>query len=546
LTIVELSNIRKSFGPNNIINGVSWQLDLGDKVALVGMNGSGKTTLIKIIAGIMPPDSGIVRVDNSLRIGYVPQKPVFDTSATLKEYISAQELENLRQKIKQIEEEISLLKDDETKLLETLDRYNFLQTEFENCDGYRYEARLETILNNMGLNQANLNKPITALSGGQKSRAQLAKALLRQPDLLLLDEPDSHLDIDALEWLEDLLYNYKGSVIVISHDRYLLENATNKTIEIEHGNLHQYNGNYAYYTDQKQRAMTKQHYDYVNQQLEITHLKEAIESLRHWSAKSSNPKLGRRVRSMEKRLEWIDPVDKPRKKPKMQLAFDYQKRSGDMVVEAIDLSKKYGDQVLFSNVSFHVRWGDHVAIVGPNGSGKTTLIKILLGLEEPTNGQVYLGENLMISYFDQEQQGLNNQGNIYEEFESTNLTKNETMYLLSKMLFRGDKAFKNINELSGGERNRVMLSKLVYTKANLIVMDEPTNHLDIPSIEMLEEALIAFRGTVILVSHDRHLLSKVSDTVIEINNSEAKVYPCGYDYYLELRQESESGLKIRD
>jgi ATP-binding cassette, subfamily F, member 3 len=534
MTIVELSNIRKSFGPNNIINGVSWQLDFGDKIALVGMNGSGKTTLIKIIAGIMPPDSGTVRVNNGLRIGYVPQKPIFNTSTTLKEYISDQEFENLRQNIKQIEEEISLLKDDETKLLETLDRYNLLQTEFENRDGFRYESRLETILSNMGFNQADLNKPLNALSGGQKSRAQLAKALLQQPDLLLLDEPDSHLDIDALEWLENLLYNYKSSVIVISHDRYLLENATNKTIEIEYGNLHQYNGNYTYYTDQKQRAMTRQHYDYVNQQLEITHLKEAIESLRNWSAKSSNPKLGRRVRSMEKRLEWINPVDKPHKKPKMQLAFDYQKRSGDMVVEAIDLSKKFGDQVLFSNISFHVRWGDHIAIVGPNGSGKTTFIKILLGLEEPTNGQVYLGENLIISYFDQEQQGLNNQGNIYDEFENTNLTKNERMYLLSKMLFRGDKAFKKINELSGGERNRVMLSKLVYTKANLIVMDEPTNHLDIPSIEMLEEALIAFRGTVILVSHDRHLLSKVSDTIIEINSGEAKVYSGGYDYYYEF------------
>ena len=537
MTIVELSNIRKSFGPNNIINGVSWQLDLGDKVALVGMNGSGKTTLLKIIAGIMHPDSGIVRIDNSFRIGYVPQKPIFDTSATLKKYISDLELENLQQKIKQIEEEISSLKDDETKLLETLDRYNFLQTEFENCDGYRYEARLETILSNMGFNQADLDKPITALSGGQKSRAQLAKALLLQPDLLLLDEPDSHLDIDALEWLEKLLYDYKGSVIVISHDRYLLEKATNKTIEIEYGNLHQYNGNYAYYTDQKQRAITKQHYDYVNQQLEITHLKETIESLRDWSAKSSNPKLGRRVRSMEKRLEWINPIDKPRKKPKMQLTLDYQKRSGDMVVEAIGVSKKFGDQVLFSNISFHIRWGDHVAIVGPNGSGKTTLIKILLGLEEPTSGQVYLGKNLTISYFDQEQKGLSDQQTIFGELEeSTNLTKNETMYLLSKMLFRGDKAFKKINELSGGERNRVMLSKLVYTKANLIVMDEPTNHLDIPSIEVLEEALSVFRGTVIFVSHDRHLLSKVSDTVIEINNGEASCYPGGYDYYMAQNQ----------
>jgi len=532
LTIVELKNVRKSFGANNVIDGVSWQLDLGEKVAFVGMNGAGKTTLLKIIGGLLPSDVGSVWIDEGIRIGYVPQRVIFDDSKTLKDEICDQELINLRQKLEQLEAEITLLKDDK-RLMSILDRYNLLLTEFENRDGYKYEARLETIIAKMGFDSYDMDKPFSTLSGGQKSRAQLAKALIRQPDLLLLDEPDSHLDINAIEWLEEFLTNYKGSVIIVSHDRYLLEKATQKTLEIEYGKLHQYNGNYLYYIDQKERNRVRQHYEYVNQQLEIEHLKDAIETLKRWGVKGNTAKPARQAKSMEKRLERMDLIKKPRKKPRMQLTLDYQKRSGDMVVEAIDLSKKFGDQVLFCNVSFHIRWGDHVAIVGPNGSGKTTLIKILMGLEKPTSGQVNLGENLMISYFDQEQQGLNNQGTIYEELEeNTSLTKNETMYLLSKMLFRGDRAFKKINELSGGERNRVMLSKLVYTKANLIVMDEPTNHLDIPSIEVLEESLSAFRGTVIFISHDRRLLSKVSDTVIEIDNGETHIYPGGYDYYL--------------
>ena len=529
MTIVELKNIRKSFGANNVIDGVSWQLDFGEKVALVGTNGAGKTTLLKIIGDILPPDTGSVWIDETIRIGYVPQQAIFDDSKNLKDEICDQELVDLHQKLEKMESEITILKDDD-RLIEVLNRYNFLLTEFEDRDGYRYEARLETIINKMGFNPSDLDKPVNKLSGGQKSRAQLAKALIRQPDLLLLDEPDSHLDINALEWLEEFLINYKGAVVLISHDRYLLEKTTQKTLEVENGRLHQYNGNYTYYVDQKERSQTKQYYDYVNQQLEITHLKEAIETLKRWGVKGNTAKPARQAKSMEKKLERIDLVEKPRKKPKMQLTLEYQKRSGDMVIEAIDLLKKFGDQVLFSNVSFHVRWGDHVAIVGPNGSGKTTLLKILLGLESPTSGQVYMGDNLMISYFDQEQQGLSSQGTIYEEFNSAEITKNETMYLLSKMLFRGDRAFKKINELSGGERNRVMLSKLVYTKANLIVMDEPTNHLDIPSIEVLEEALSVFPGTLIFVSHDRYLLSRISNTVIELKDGKAHVYPGGYDY----------------
>ena len=533
MEVLKLSSIRKSFGANRIVDGISWQMKTGEKVALVGMNGSGKTTLLRIIAGSLKPDGGEVRIDPNIRIGYVAQEARFDATKTLREEVCDHEIIDMREKMEKLEAEMSLLKDCEPRLIEIVDEYGKLQTEFQNRGGYGYEIRLEMILGKMGFDPSEFNIPASALSGGQKSRAQLARELLKQPALLLLDEPGSHLDISALEWLEEFLSSYKGAVIIVSHDRYLLDKVAHKTVEIENGKLRQYNGNYTYYADQKERARIEQHYEYVNQHQEIARLEEAIETLRLWGVKGNTNKFARRSRSMEKRIKRMDLVEKPRKKAKMQLSLEFQRRSGEMVIEAVGLSKSFGDHVLFSNVDFHIRWGERVAIVGPNGSGKTTLINILLEMEPPTRGHVNLGEGLIISYFDQEQRGMDARRTIYDELEeSTNLTKNETMYLLSKLLFKGDRAFKKIEQLSGGEKNRVILSKLAYSKANLLVLDEPTNHLDIPSIEVLEDALTAFQGTVILVSHDRHLLTKTADRVIELDNGEAHFYPGGYEYYL--------------
>jgi len=536
MSILELKNIRKSFGPKRVIGGASWQLNTGEKVALVGTNGSGKTTLLKIINGTLPPDSGIVRIDPEITIGYVSQEARFDGSKTLREEICDQDMIDMCEELKRLEAEMPRLKDDRSRLMEIVNKYDRLHAEFQNRDGYGYEARLVMLIGRTGLKPSDLDMPASALSGGQKSRAQLAKALLKQPDLLLLDEPDNHLDVSALEWLEEFLPNYKGAMIIVSHDRYLLDKVIHKTLEIEFGKLRQYKGNYTYYADQKERARVKQHYDYVNQQQDIVRLREAVETLQKWSVKGKSSKFSGRVRSMRRSLDRMELVDKPRRKPKIQLSLEFQKRSGEMVVEAVGLSKSFGHHVLFSNMNFSIRWGEHAAIVGPNGSGKTTLIKLILGLESPSRGYANLGSNLIVSYFDQEQQGLDRGRTIYGELEeSTDLSKEETMYLLSKLLFRGDKAFNRIENLSGGEKNRVMLSKLVYTKANLLILDEPTNHLDIPSIEMLEDALAKFQGTVILVSHDRHLLTKVANRVIELENGEAHLYPGGYEYYLSKR-----------
>lgn len=544
MTIVELRNITKTYGPVNVLNNISLQIDSDEKIAVVGVNGSGKTTLLSIIHGTLTPDSGIVRVEKGIKIGYVSQRATFDDRKTLGDELRDDELVELQNNIEKLEIELSHLKNNEIELLDKLDLYNCLLTEFQNKGGYDYKARHEIILNKIGFSDKELSVPISTLSGGQRSRAQLAKVLIKQPNLLLLDEPDSHLDISALEWLEDFLSNYKGTLVIVSHDRYLLEKVTNKTIEIENGRIIQYNGKYSYYVDQKERVRVKQHYDYVNQQFEITRLNESIETLRKWASKSKNPKIGRRVKSMEKQLNRIEPVEKPRKKPKMQLDFSFHKRSGEAVVEAVNLSKCFGDNIIFSNVNFQIRWGEHVAIIGPNGSGKTTLLKIILGLEQPTDGHVSLGENLVISYFDQEQKGLNYKKNIYDEIETeTNLTKNETMYLLSKVLFKGDRAYKKIEDLSSGEKNRVMLTKLICTKANLMILDEPTNHLDIPSIEVLEESLSAYKGTIILVSHDRHLLNKVSDRVIVLENGKAKFFTEGYNHY-SMRTENVNSYEM--
>ena len=538
MAIVELKNIRKAFGARKVIDDASWQLKMSEKVGLVGLNGSGKTTLLRIICGELSPDGGGVRIAPDVRVGYAPQEARFDSSRTLREEICDQSIMNLREELKTLEEEISRLNNDDPRLAEFVDEYGRSQAEFQNRDGYRYETRLEMILSKMGFDSSDLDTPASALSGGQKSRAQLARELLKQPDLLLLDEPGSHLDVTALEWLEELLSSYSGAVLIVSHDRHLLDRVTHKTLELEFGQLRQYNGNYTYYTDQKERARIRQHYDYVNQQHEIAHLQEAMETLRSWGVRGNTRKFARRARSMEKRIERMEVIEKPRKKARMQLSLEFQKRSGEVVAEAVGLSRSFGDHALFSNVNFHIRWGEHVAIVGPNGSGKTTLIRILLGLEPPTRGHVNLGEGLVISYFDQEQRGLNEDKTIYDELgESTDLSREATMYLLAKLLFRGDKAFKKIDQLSGGERNRVVLSKLVYTKANLLVLDEPTNHLDIPSIEVLEDALASFQGTVILISHDRRLLKKVAHRIIELDSGEAHLYPGGYEHYLAERGE---------
>jgi len=355
-------------------------------------------------------------------------------------------------------------------------------------------------------------------------------------NLLLLDEPDNHLDMASIDWLQEFLRKYRGAFVLVSHNRFLLDQVVDEIVELDDARLTKYHGNYSYYTKDKERRMRSQYYVYVNQKRKIENLRKSIMLLKKWSSRDS-VKRARQAKSMERTLERMDVLEKPNfQRKKIKLDFEVEQRSGEMVAELADVTKRYGDVTLFENVNFTIRWGEHIALVGPNASGKTTLIKLILGLEQPTSGTLKLGEGLIVSYFDQEQKGLDPERTIYDEVQSeTELSAYDTRYLLAHLAFPKDEAFKGVKNLSGGERNRVMLAKLVYSKANFLILDEPTNHLDIASIEVLEEALAEFPGAILLASHDKYLLTRVADRVIEVDNGRIRYFPGGYEYYLNVR-----------
>ena len=545
MTLIELEHISKSFGATEALKNISWQLQSGDKVGLVGDNGSGKSTLLKIIAGQLAPDAGTIRIAKESVVSYLRQDPAFEPNVTVRQIFDqfSADLIQLKQRMEILESQMSE-ETDEANLAEIMDEYGQVQEDFQRRGGYTYETRRKTVLNELGLSQIDLDLPAASLSGGQKARVELACLLLRQhrdkeaggslqTDVLLLDEPDNHLDITAIEWLERFLHDYRGAFVLVSHNRFLLDQLITEIVEIDMGEITIYHGNYSDYIEQKQRRMTSQYYAYVNQKHQMERLQKSITLLKKWSSEDSK-KRARQARSMERQIERMELVEKPNlQRKRMQLDFEVQKRSGEIVVEAMDLTKRYGDNTLFAKANFNIRWGEHVALVGPNAMGKTTLIKIILGLEPPTSGEVKLGEGLIANYFDQEMGGLKGERTIFDELQAeTELTVCDTRYLLVNLFSHRDDAFKKIKDLSGGERNRVILSKLVYSKANFLILDEPTNHLDIASVEVLEDALAEFPGTILFASHDRYLLTRVANRIIELDNGEIRFYPGGFEYYL--------------
>jgi len=541
MTLLELEHISKSFGATRVLKDISWQLNSQDKIGLVGDNGSGKSTLMKIMDGQMQADKGILRTAQEVTVSYLQQDPKFDDKLTLLQLLEGdfKELVKIREQMKALEIKMSDACDEE--LAEIIARYGQLQDECQIRGWDTYETRRETVLDKLELSSLDPNLPVNSLSGGQKARVELARILLRQNEdsrlnLLLLDEPDNHLDMASIDWLQQFLQEYRGAFVLVSHNRFLLDQVVDEIVELEDAQLTKYHGNYSYYTKDKERRMKSQYYAYVNQKRKIENLRKSIMLLKKWSSTDSI-KRARQAKSMERKLERMDVVEKPNyQRKKMKLDFEVEQRSGEMVVEVADLTKRYGDMTLFDNANFTIRWGEHIALVGPNASGKSTLIRLILGLEQPTSGTVKLGEGLIVSYFDQEQKGLNPECTIYDEIQAgTELTVCDTRYLLAHLAFPQDEAFKQIKNLSGGERNRVMLSKLVYSKANFLVLDEPTNHLDIASVEVLEEALAECPGTILLASHDKYLLTRVSDRVIEVDNGEVRYFPGGYEHYLNVK-----------
>ena len=536
--IFACKDIQKSYGYDTILEKVSFNIEDREKVAIVGVNGAGKTTVFKIITEEITPDNGDIFLKKDASMGYLAQNFIIDKDVTIYEEMLSvfNNIMDIEEKLRSMEMNMASVKEDE--LPKFMEQYSRLSEEFEKLDGYSYKSRIKGVLKGLGFTEDEYNKPLNTLSGGQKTRVHLGKLLLTQPDLLLLDEPTNHLDIDSLVWLEDFLRSYPKAVLIISHDRYFLDRIVTKVIEIENKKSTVYEGNYSFYAQQKEINREIQLKQYINQQKEIKHQEEVIKTLRSFNREKSI----KRAESREKALEKMDRLEKPENLPeKMRLTLTPKIISGNDVLHAEDLSKSFPDKELFKNVSFDVRRGEKIAIIGPNGVGKSTLFKMLLGEENYDTGEIKLGTNVNVGYYDQEQQSLNEEKTIFQEISDTypNMTNGEIRGILSGFVFTGDDVFKTINSLSGGEKGRVSLAKIMLSEANLLMLDEPTNHLDMFSKEILENAINSYEGTVIYISHDRYFINRTAERILYLTPNGVIEYLGNYDYYLEKKAEKE-------
>ena len=532
--ILSCSNIDKTFVDNHVIKSASFHIEDNEKAAIVGINGAGKTTLLKIITGSLPADAGLVTFAKDKSFGYLAQHQAVDSENTIfDELLSVkQEVLELEASIRQMEQDMKHVSGEKLELL--LQKYARLTHRFEDINGYAYKSEITGILKGLGFEEETFSKKVETLSGGQKTRVALGKLLLKKPDLIMLDEPTNHLDLNAIAWLETYLLNYKGAVMIVSHDRYFLDRIATKIIEIDNGVVSSFHGNYSAYAEQKEHLRTEQMNAYLNQQREIKHQEEVIDKLKQFNREKSI----RRAESREKMLDKIERLEKPVEvRADMNLKLTPHKTSGNDVMQIEGLAKSFGSTHLFDNVSFEIKRGEHVAIIGDNGTGKTTLLKIINELLPPDKGYIKLGTNVEIGYYDQEQQVLHMDKTLFEEISDTYpyLTNTEIRNTLAAFLFTGEDVFKKISALSGGERGRVSLAKLMLSEANFLILDEPTNHLDITSKEILETALNAYEGTILYVSHDRYFINKTASRILELTHHKFINYIGNYDYYLEKK-----------
>lgn len=532
--ILSCNNIDKTFIDNHVIKNASFHIEDYEKAAIVGINGAGKSTLLKIITGSLCADSGLVTFAKDKSFGYLAQHQAVDSENTIFDELLTvkQEVLDLEASIREAEHEMKAADGEELELL--LKKYASLTHRFEDINGYACKSEITGILKGLGFGEDEFGKKVATLSGGQKTRVALGKLLLQKPDLIMLDEPTNHLDINSIAWLETYLLNYKGAVIIVSHDRYFLDRIATKIIEIDNGVVSSFNGNYSDYAVQKEHLRTEQMNAYLNQQREIKHQEEVIDKLKQFNREKSI----KRAESREKMLDKIERLEKPVEvKADMKLKLTPYKTSGNDVMQIQGLSKKFDSHLLFENVSFEIKRGEHVAIIGDNGTGKTTLLKIINELIPPDSGFIRLGANVEIGYYDQEHHVLHMEKTLFEEIsdEYPYLTNTEIRNTLAAFLFTGKDVFKKISALSGGERGRVSLAKLMLSEANFLILDEPTNHLDITSKEILETALNAYEGTVLYVSHDRYFINKTANRILELTQQEFVNYIGNYDYYLEKK-----------
>ena len=534
--ILACHNIEKSFGDRVIVREGSFHIEEREKAALVGINGAGKSTILKMIMNEEPLDGGDIILAKGKTIGYLAQHQNLIPDGTIYEEVRSAKADiiDMEQRIRAIELEMKSLSGE--ALENRLDTYNRLQSEFEARNGYACESEIIGVLKGLGFTEDDFGKKTATLSGGQKTRVALGKLLLTNPDILLLDEPTNHLDLNSIAWLETYLINYRGAVFIVSHDRYFLNRVVTKVVEIENGEIRMYMGNYKAYSEKKQQLRDARLKEYYNQQREIKHQQAVIDKLKSFNREKSI----RRAESREKMLEKIKPVEKPVEvNTEMHFSLEPSCVSGNDVLTVEHLSKQFDGQVLFQDVSFEIKRGEHVAVIGDNGTGKTTLLKILNQVQTADSGSFTLGAKVQIGYYDQEHHVLHDEKTIFEEISDAYPSLNNTQIrnTLAAFQFTGDEVFKEIRSLSGGEKGRVSLAKLMLSEANFLILDEPTNHLDIASKEILEEALNNYSGTVLYVSHDRYFINSTASRILELVNQTFVNYIGNYDYYLEKKEE---------
>lgn len=534
--ILSCQNLCKAFGDKVILNDASFHIEEREKAALIGSNGAGKTTLLRIIMQELSADSGSVVISRDKNIGYLAQYQDIHGSRTIYEELltTKQHILDMEKRLRTIEQDMKHAKGD---VLENLmNTYTRLTHEFELENGYAYKSELTGVLKGLGFAEEDFSREIETLSGGQKTRVALGKLLLSKPDILLLDEPTNHLDMESISWLETYLMNYPGAVFIVSHDRYFLDKVVTKIVEIEVGQVRVYEGNYSAYAVKKAQLRDAQYKAFLNQQREIKHQEAVIAKLRSFNREKSI----RRAESREKMLDKMQRLEKPAEiHDQMRLVLEPRYVSGNDVLRVEDLSKSFPGQTLFTGISFEIKRGERVALIGNNGTGKTTLLKILNGLLPADTGKFTLGSKVQIGYYDQEHHVLHGEKTIFQEISDTypTLTETEIRNMLAAFLFTGDEVFNQISALSGGERGRVSLAKLMLSEANFLILDEPTNHLDITSKEILEEALNSYTGTVLYVSHDRYFINQTATRIMDLTNQAIVNYIGDYDYYLEKKDE---------
>lgn len=532
--ILSCNNISKSFGTDVIIKSCSFNIEDHEKAAIVGINGAGKSTLLKIITGEEPADTGIVTLAKDKTLGYLAQqqdlqsdRSIYDELLSVKQYILDMESE-----LRRIESAMNSASGDELETL--MNRYTNLNHEFEMNNGYAYKSEITGVLKGLGFAEEDFSLHVNTLSGGQKTRVSLGKLLLSKPDIIMLDEPTNHLDMESISWLENYLLNYNGAVLIVAHDRYFLDKIVSKIIEIDNGDCTVFSGNYTDYASKKAILRNMKLKEYLNQQRDIKHQEEVIAKLKQFNREKSI----KRAESREKMLDKMEIVDKPVElNARMNIQLEPSVVSGNDVLTVTDLTKSFDGNTLFNNINFEIKRGERVALIGNNGTGKTTILKLINGIIQPDSGSIYLGAKVAIGYYDQEHHVLDPDKTLFQEIQDAypDLNNTQIRNTLAAFLFTDDDVFKYIRDLSGGERGRVSLAKLMLSNANLLILDEPTNHLDIVSKEILENALNSYTGTVLYVSHDRYFINATATRIIELTNQNIVNYIGNYDYYLEKR-----------